>query len=116
MTTESSHESEKAWPMYLTDRENIVQSIVAGLLSDSEYTDFVHRIVLSRIEMHEEEWSLIVQGENVGLYDWTDEATYPMMRYSQYWDVTTEVWKDLVIDVLVMFRGHPKDLQKGVYR
>jgi hypothetical protein len=118
MTSQQSHESPEAWPNYRGDRERIVNSIVAELLSCDEWDEFVHRVVLGKIEMLQEEWSIIVGMENVGMFDWaapTEEHTFPMLRYAQYWDVTTEVWKDLVIDVLVVLRGHPLDIKAGVF-
>jgi hypothetical protein len=119
MTAPERHESERSWPQYDQDRERIVQSIVAELLSCDEYDEFVHAVVLNRIEMLPYEWEIIVDMDNKGMLDWTaptEEHTFPMLRYAQYWDMATEVWKDLMIDVLVMFRGHPQDLRSGVYR
>jgi hypothetical protein len=106
-------EAEQPWPNYKNERRVVIGQIVDTLLSTDNWTDFVHDVVLGRIEMRQDEFDQVFQGERVGLYDWTEEQTFPMLRYSQYWDTTTEVWKDLIIDVLVAFRGHPEDLREG---
>jgi hypothetical protein len=47
-------EAEQPWPNYKNERRVVIGQIVDTLLSTDNWTDFVHDVVLGRIEMRQD--------------------------------------------------------------